>query len=95
MATRAQNEVPLSSPQSPRIRRGEQAQYPLNAAIIGGGKACYDLLRLLDRERLSRLNLNIIGVFDVNPEAPGLRYAEELNILATTELETILKHCMG
>jgi len=92
MATRAQNEVPLSSPQSPRIRRGEQAQYPLNAAIVGGGKACYDLLRLLDRERLSRLNLNIIGVFDVNPEAPGLRYAEELNILATTELETILKH---
>jgi PAS domain S-box-containing protein len=63
----------------------------LNAAIVGAGKACYDLLRLLDRERLSRLNLNILGVFDINPEAPGLRYAKKLNLFATTELETIFK----
>jgi PAS domain S-box-containing protein len=91
MDQRPQKKVPLLSPQTHRIRRGEQAQYPLNAAIVGGGKACCDLLRLLDRERLPRLDLNIIGVFDLNPEAPGLRYAKTLNLFATTDMEALFK----
>jgi PAS domain S-box-containing protein len=91
MDPRPQEKAPPPPPQLPRIRRGAQAQYPLNAAIVGGGKACHDLLRLLDRERLSRLNMNVLGVFDGNPDALGLRYAKELNIFATTELETIFK----
>jgi len=83
-----QEQLPL---QTPRISRGEQAAYPLNAAIVGGGKACYDLLRLLDPERRSRLNLNIMGVFDINPDAPGLLYAKSVNLFATTDMEEILK----
>ena len=91
MDPRPQKKVPAFSPQALLTAGGAQARYPLNAAIAGGGKTCYDLLRLLDRELLSRLNLNIIGVFDVDPEAPGLRYAKILNLFVTTDLESLFK----
>ncbi len=54
-------------------------------AIIGGGKACYQLLHLLNQERLSRLNMEIIGVSDIDDSAPGFKYAKELNIFTTTD----------
>ena len=73
-----------------QIRRGEQAHLPLNAVIVGGGKACYDLLRLLDKDRLSRLKLNILGVSDMNRDALGLRYARELDLFTTTNLDELL-----
>jgi PAS domain S-box-containing protein len=69
--------------------RGEQAGKPLNAAIVGAGNACYNLLRILDEERLARLNLKILGVSDVNPEAPGLQYARELDLFTTTRFEEL------
>lgn len=69
--------------------RGRQAETPLNVAIIGGGRACYDLLKILDRDRLSRLNMKILGVSEVNPEAPGFRFAKELNLFTTTTLQDL------
>jgi two-component system NtrC family sensor kinase len=75
--------------ESVHLRRGKQAGSPLNAAIVGGGKACHDLLQLLDKDRLSRLSMKILGVSDINPEAAGLRYAKELNLLATTKMEDL------
>ena len=90
MNPKPQRKVPPLPPQPIRIRRGDQAQHPLNAVIVGGGRACHDLLLLLDKERLTRLNLKILGVFDVNPEAPGLLYAKTLNLFATTDMEEIL-----
>jgi len=71
--------------------RGRQAGTPLNAAIVGGGEACYDLLEILDKDRLSRLNMNILGIADENPEAPGFCYAKDLGLLTTTNFEEILK----
>jgi two-component system NtrC family sensor kinase len=72
-----------------QIRRGTQAGVPLHVAIVGGGKACSDLLHLLDAERLSRLKMKILGVFDKSPEAPGLRYAKDLNLFVTHRLEDL------
>jgi len=66
------------------IRRGKQADLPLKVVIIGGGMACFDLLRLLDQEKLSILRMEILGVADANPEAPGLKYAKELGLYTTT-----------
>lgn len=80
---------PLGTESPPPIRRGKQAEIPLNAAIVGGGKACYDLLQLLDRDRLSRLKMKILGVSDVDPDAPGLRYAKRSGLLATTRMEEL------
>ena len=72
-----------------QLRRGTQAERPLQVAIVGGGKACLDLLHLLDAERLSRLKIKILGVFDKNAEAPGIRYAKELNLFVTDRMEDL------
>ena len=77
-----------------QIRRGAQAGLPLHVAIVGGGKACFDLLRLLDSERLSRLKMKILGVFDKSPEAPGIRYAKSLDLFVTDRLEDLF-HLQG
>lgn len=88
------NKAPLKSDsektgQSILIMRGKQAEVPMNVAIVGGGKACHNLLRVLDEERLSRLRMRILGVSDRNPEAPGFRYAEELGLFTTTTLQEL------
>jgi PAS domain S-box-containing protein len=61
--------------ESAGVFRGDPADMPLNVAFVGGGKACYDLLQMLDNKRLSRLKMKILGVVDINPQAPGLIYA--------------------
>ncbi|MBL7178325.1 MAG: PAS domain S-box protein [Desulfobacteraceae bacterium] len=72
-----------------QIFHGRQAKIPLNVAIVGGGKACYNLLQLLDENRLSRLKMKILGISDRNPRAIGLRYAKELNLFTTTDLKEL------
>ncbi len=69
--------------------RGKQAGQPLRVAIVGGGKACRNLLKVLDKDRQARLKMKILGVADINPEAPGLRYARELNLLTTTNIRDL------
>jgi len=72
-------------PAPPPIRRGTQARIPLKVALIGGGKACADLLTLLVEERLPHLGLEILGVADPNPKAPGIRQARQLGIFTTSD----------
>lgn len=72
-----------------QIIRGGQAKIPLSVGIVGGGKACYNLLQLLDEDRLSRLKMKILGISDRNPKAIGLRYAKELNLFTTTNLKEL------
>ncbi len=74
-----------------QIRRGTQAERLLNVAIVGGGKACSDLLHLLDAERLSSLRMKILGVYDKSPDALGLRYAKELNLFVTHRMEDLFR----
>jgi len=54
-----------------QIRRGTQTGVPLHVAIVGGGKACSDLLHLLDAERLSRLKIKILGFLTRAQKLPG------------------------
>ena len=81
--------TPSVTESPPQIRRGKQADIPLKAAIVGGGRACYDLLQLLDQDRLSRLKMKILGVSDVDSDAPGLCYAKTSGLLATTRMEEL------
>jgi PAS domain S-box-containing protein len=69
----------------PVIRRGEQSGKPLNAAIIGGGKACENLLSLLSLESLKRLNMKILGVADPDSDAPGISSARKMGIFTTND----------
>jgi two-component system NtrC family sensor kinase len=66
--------------------RGKQAGQPLRVAIVGGGKACFNLLKVLNANRLSRLKMVILGVADIHSEAPGLRYARELGLFTTNDI---------
>lgn len=59
-------------------------------AIVGGGKACLNLLQILKQERLSRLNMKLLGVCDLAPSAPGLRYARELGLFTTQDYRELL-----
>ncbi|MCD6298241.1 MAG: PAS domain S-box protein, partial [Deltaproteobacteria bacterium] len=71
------------------IVRGYQAGTPFNVAFVGGGEACHNLLRILDKERLSRLKMKILGVADTNSEAPGLVYAKKLNLFTTSDFQDL------
>ncbi|MDZ7698829.1 MAG: PAS domain S-box protein [Deltaproteobacteria bacterium] len=71
------------------IRRGAQSGVPLKAAIIGGGKACDDLLVLLSEDRLKRLNMEIVGVADALPDAPGMIRAQKMGILTTSNFKEL------
>ncbi|MGD9075013.1 MAG: PAS domain S-box protein [Desulfobacteraceae bacterium] len=75
--------------QSIQIIRGKQAEVPLNVAIVGGGKACHNLLKVLDEERLSRLRMRILGVSDRNSEAPGILYAKDLGLFTTIHVQEL------
>ena len=74
---------------SPQIIRGQQADVVLNTAVVGGGKACYNLLRLLDKDRSSRLKIKIMGVSDINPDSPGFGYAKELGLFTTENFQEL------
>ena len=64
---------------------------PLNVAVLGGGPDCLNLLRFLDQERSSRLNVNILGIFDKNPVAPGILYAQSLKLKTTQRFQDLLE----
>lgn len=71
------------------IRRGAQSGIALNAAIVGGGKACDDLLVLLNDERSKRLKMRVIGVADPNMNAPGITRARRMSIFTTPDFEEL------
>ena len=72
-----------------QIVRGQQSEVIFNAGIVGGGNACLNLLKLLDEDRSSRLKMRIIGVSDINPNAPGFRFAQKLNLFTTTNFKEL------
>jgi len=49
----------------------------MKTAVIGAGSGCRAVLDLFDQGKLQFLNLEILAVVDVNPEAPGIRFARE------------------
>ncbi|MCF8143683.1 MAG: PAS domain S-box protein [Deltaproteobacteria bacterium] len=85
---------PLKSDSAARdpasLFRGEQADHPLRVAIVGGGRACCNLLKVLNANHLSRLKMVILGVADIHPDAPGLLYARELGLFTTSDFRHLL-----
>jgi two-component system NtrC family sensor kinase len=72
-----------------KVIRGQQAEMPLNVAFVGGGKACLNLLEILEKERLTRLKMKILAVADINPQAPGMIYAKKLHMFTTTDFKDL------
>jgi light-regulated signal transduction histidine kinase (bacteriophytochrome) len=59
--------------------------------FIGGGKACHELLKALLSHKLYSVKLNIVGVCDINDDAPGILYAKKLGIFTTNDFNNFLK----
>lgn len=64
---------------------------PYNLAIIGGGKACKFLLDLLKNGSLADLDIQVVGVCDINPKAQGVSYAGEMGIFTTKDYKKLLE----
>ncbi len=80
---------PESGLEPPRFTHKPDSRDPLKVAIVGGGEACYSLLKLLDDERLSRLRMTILGVSDPDPDGPGLRLARRMGLFTTMDFHTL------
>jgi len=57
---------------------------PLNAAIVGGGKGCVSIMQMVEEGTLQDFPMRILGVSDVNPDAPGILHARELGVPIVT-----------
>ena len=75
---------PTLSVVSSNIPETEQAFDPLHVAVVGGGRACYDLIKNVHEGRLTRLNIQFVGVSSLHGDAPGFQYARRLGIFTTT-----------
>jgi len=56
----------------------------LNIAIVGGGRTCRFFLELLQSNSFPYLDINILGVCDIDPNAEGLIIAKEMGIFTTS-----------
>lgn len=63
----------------------------LNLAIVGGGKTCKSLLKLLQEEPCPNLDIAVLGVCDIDPQAEGLCMAREKGIYATSDFRDLCK----
>ncbi len=63
----------------------------MNAIIIGGGKGCYAILKLLREKPIKELNLKVVAVVDINPEAEGLVFAKQLGLQTFSDYKEALE----
>ena len=64
---------------------------PLNLAIVGGGRTCQFFLDFLRKEPFPYLNIRILGVCDIDPEAEGLLLAKDMGLFTTQDFHDLLK----
>ncbi len=62
-----------------------------NLGIVGAGRQGISILEALVPPRKEDESLRVLGVADLNPEAPGISYAERHNLLVTADFTELLK----
>lgn len=62
----------------------------MKAVIIGGGKGCRSLLELTRGKTLKEFQIDVVGIVDVNINAPGVAYARELGLRTYRKLPDAL-----
>lgn len=63
----------------------------LNVAIVGGGSGCKAIMDMIFAEKLSQLQMRLIGVACTNPKAEGYLYAKEKGIYTTKDYHDLYK----
>lgn len=61
----------------------------MSMAIVGGGRRCLSLLQLLQSDALKGLQVQIVGVADIDPNAAGYTHAEQSGIYTTTDFHRL------
>jgi PAS domain S-box-containing protein len=56
-----------------------------NVAIVGAGSGCLAIMDLLSMKGHRQLRMKLIGVADIDPEAPGIKRAKALDVFTTTD----------
>ena len=56
-----------------------------NVAIVGAGPGCLAIMDMIYRDRLRQVRMRLVGLADINPEAPAMKRARSLYILATND----------
>jgi len=62
-----------------------------NIAIVGGGRFCLALLKIILDQSHAANSPHVIGVADINPEAVGIVHARQMDIFTTTDYRELLK----
>ena len=62
----------------------------MRTVFVGAGRGCQAVLELAVQERLATLSLEILGVMDLDPAAPGMLFAREQGWPCFTRLEEVL-----
>ena len=71
---------------------GDSNMRPLKAAIVGGGKGCVSILNMVEKDTLRDFRMRILGVADLDPNAPGITFAREIGVpLVTQRYEDLYK----
>ena len=63
----------------------------MKTVIIGGGKGGQALIELATGSFLKELTLDVECVVDVDPDAPGMRYAQDLGIRTSSDFREALE----
>jgi two-component system NtrC family sensor kinase len=71
------------------MKSDESDQGKLRIGIVGGDMRCKTILEMSQRERLPKVNATVKIVVDPDSESPGFRYAREIGIETTTDLERL------
>ncbi len=65
--------------------------FPLNIAIVGGGRTCRFFLELIHDDPLPFFDIKILGVCDKNSRAEGILMARKMGIYTNNSLDDLLK----
>jgi len=69
----------------PDLQTDHHGDSALITAIVGGGNACYEILKQYREGQLDQMNLKIMGVSSSDPHEEGFVYAGEMGIYTTAD----------
>lgn len=69
----------------------QSGKVTLRIGIVGGGRACKSLLKFLQFNPFSFLEVQLAGVCDINPEAEGLQFARRLGVYTTGDYRELFE----
>ena len=81
--------LPKTSQKKTDLHKNSPDLPMLNTAIVGGGKACFEILKQYQEGQLDQIHMKIIGISSLDPHSEGFLYAKEMGIFTTTDYKDL------